>query len=101
MKASFESVKFSVRCRRGRGGHWQATRAALPAVVAPLARLRHYVTISWTGLGPGLGGTIIFITPWGLKMRHQRPRKIHSLLTLMTVPQLCGRRFQGAFPGIP
>lgn len=59
MKASFESVKFSVRrCRCGRGGHWQARGPLYPLLVAPLLAC---VITSVTSTRPGLGGTIIFV----------------------------------------
>jgi hypothetical protein len=94
MKASFESVKFSVRrCRCGRGGH---------------GRHAGRFTRRWWRRSPAsvlhphdqdLGE--LLSSSWGLTMRYQRPRKIHSLPTLMTVRQLCGRRFQGALPSPP
>jgi hypothetical protein len=80
MKASFESVKFSVRrCRRG--GHWKAC--------GPPARPW------WRSLGRVKGLEELSSSSWGLKMRCQRPLKIRSLPTLMTVLQLCGRRLHG------
>lgn len=40
-------------------------------------------------------------SPWSFKMRSQRPLKIDSLPTLMTVLQLCGRHFRGMLPNPP